>query len=384
MHKEAGERRDFLPELVGEMAATGSRVVLESTIGCGMGLGHDDYLRRSPLVRMGTNGEAYQQDVVLVLRCPSDEDLRRMRPGSTLVSMLHFPTRPDRVRRLAELGLHAISLDSIADDELARLVEDEAAVAWNGLEAAFDVLEAADATLHHPSRGPIRVTIMGAGAIGKHAVEAATKYGSLERFWRMEALGSPGVEVVTIGRNLTRVPSYVRERLRVTDVLVDTTQRDDPSVALIPNEWLVLLPARAVIADLCVDPYELDKDPPTVRAIEGIPWGDLDRYVLPPEDEAWERTVPSSIPNEHRRTVVSCYSWPGVHPVECMSLYGRQLAPLLRTLLERGGPQDLRADGDDRERALLRASLDVWAPWPEDQRTGDPLTWLGPRSAAVA
>jgi glutamate dehydrogenase/leucine dehydrogenase len=33
--------------------------------------------------------------------------------------------------------------------------------------------------MHDPGRDPIRVTILGAGQVGKHAVEAATKHGSL-------------------------------------------------------------------------------------------------------------------------------------------------------------------------------------------------------------
>ena len=93
-----------------------------------------------------------------------------------------------------------------------------------------------------PTRGPVRVTVMGAGEIGKHAVEAATKYANPERSDLLMRYGVPGVEVVTIGRNLTCDDDYLTQRLTATDVLIDATQRHDASVPLIRNGRLGLLP----------------------------------------------------------------------------------------------------------------------------------------------
>lgn len=173
------------------------------------------------------------------------------------------------------------------------------------------------------------------------------------------ARGCPGVEVITIGRNLSGRADYLDARLPFTDVLVDATQRSDPSVPLVRNEQVGLLPDHAVICDLAVDPYLVDGDPPVVRGIEGIPQGNLDRFAFEVDDPAWD-AIPPQVPTTCRRRVVSCYSWPGVHPRECMELYGRQLAPLLETLLDRGGAAGLRADGPFHERALERASLQRW------------------------
>ena len=208
-------------------------------------------------------------------------------------------------------------------------------------------------------RRPVRVTVMGAGDIGKHAVEAATKYGHLERNEAYAMRRMAGVEVVTIGRNLTSCAPYMDGRLPVTDVLVDATQRDDPSRAVVSNDQVGLLPEHAVICDLVVDPYLLEADPQTVRGIEGIPQGTLDQYVFGVGDPAWD-CLPPGIPTRARRTVVSCYSWPGVQPAECMEHYGLQLGPLLETLIARGGFEGLRPDGSYHERALWRGSLAGW------------------------
>jgi alanine dehydrogenase len=358
MHKEPGERRDFLPPLVRMLAELGCDVLVETGIGSGMGYDDEDYASGSSRIRVADEPTCYAQDVVVVLRAPIGR-FEWLRRGATLVSMLHFPTRPARVRHLEDLGLRAISLDTIRDDEGRRLVVNSRAVAWNGLEAAFETLERTWPRLTSRERGPVRVSVMGAGEIGKHAVEAATKYGNAERSELLTRCGLPGVEVVTIGRNLTCDERYLRERLRVTDVLVDATQRHDPSVPLVANADIALLPLHAVICDLVVDPYLPAADPPTVRGIEGIPQGNLDRYVFDVDDPAWDE-LPPRVPTANRRAVVSCYSWPGVHPKRCMELYGKQLAPLLETLVHRGGVGGIRPDGSFHERALYRGSLRAW------------------------
>jgi alanine dehydrogenase len=358
MHKELAERRDFLPALVGLIADLDCDVVVETGIGAGMGYVDRDYTSRSPRIRIADEQTCYARDVVVVLRAPIGK-FEWLRRGATLLAMLHFPTRPARVRHLEDLGIRAVSLDTIVDDEGRRLVVNSKAVAWNGLEAAFELLERTWPRLTSRERGPVRVTVMGAGEIGKHAVEAATKYGNTERSELLTRYGLAGVEVVTIGRNLTCDEGYLRERLRVTDVLVDATQRHDASTPLVRNRCLGLLPRHAVICDLVVDPYLLDADPQTVRGIEGIPQGSLDRYVFEVGDPEWDE-LPPHVPTAERRPVVSCYSWPGVHPKRCMELYGRQLAPLIEILIEREGLEHVRADGSFHERALYRGSLHAW------------------------
>ena len=377
MHREPNELRDFLPPLVGLMSAAGAEVHIESGLGSGMGYTDLDYTAVSPDVVVTDEEDCYRQDIVLVLRAP-DGKYELLRRGATLVSMLHFSTRPERVRMLRDMGIDAISLDLIRDDNGRRMVENLRSVAWNGVSAAFAALERTWPELAGPRHSTVKVLIMGAGRVGRHAVEFATKYGDDARNEQLTRAGLPGVEVVSAGRNLTGDPEYLKARLLMTDLLVDATARRDPSSALIPNTWLALLPKHAVVCDLSVDPYLLDAEPKVVRGVEGIPQGNLDQWEFAPDDPAWDQ-LPAGVPTAERRTVVSCYSWPGVRPEPCMHVYGSQLAPLLETLVTARGLDGINPEGRYHERSLWRGSLRGWFASGEAEEHGS-LIHEGPEA----
>jgi alanine dehydrogenase len=198
-----------------------------------------------------------------------------------------------------------------------------------------------------------------ARAVGGHAVHAATRYGDHRLRESLVASNVPGVEVTVVDFDLTWHEDYMLGRLETTDLLIDATQRLDPSRPVVPNEWIAALAADAVILDLAADPYDLDARPPVVKGIEGIPHGDLDRWVFPVDHPAWDEHDPR-VDATNRRLTLSCYSWPGLDPVESMRTYGAQLEPVLRVILEKP-PGSWALDGPDHEeRAVARAEVSRW------------------------
>jgi len=360
MHKEAGERRDFLPPLVSFLDRHGAaEIVVEDGYGSGMGVDLASYLRASDRCRVGSYEECLAQDVVVVLRYPGRDVVRLLRHGTILVSMLHLQTRPERVELLTELGIHGVSLDGVTDDRGTRLVQNVEAVGWNGVREAFKEIAKVHPRFTHPSRRPLRVTCLGAGAVGAHAIRAATRYGNPRLREEMAARRVPGVEVTVADFDLTWHENYMLTRLEQTDLLIDATQRQDPTRVIVPNEWVAALPQDAVILDLSVDPYDITVDPPKMKGIEGIPEGNLDQYVFMPDDPAYDG-LPPPIETKNRRLALACYSWPALQPRACMEVYGGQIEPVMRVILERGiGELDDRT-GSYYERAVARAEVSRW------------------------
>jgi alanine dehydrogenase len=359
MQNEVGEKRVFLPEFIHYLVGLGATVHIEDGYGSRSGIDFEDYKRAHPSVKRCTREEAFQKDVVLILRAPLPVEFQLIKRGTILISMLHYPTRSTRVSTLKKLGIKAISLDSIANDKNDRLIENMKAVAWNGLEVAFDWLEQSWPGLVRPDKNPIQVLIFGAGMVGKHAVEAVTKLGNIERNNEHIASNGPGAAAVSIGRNISSNAETIKSLFSQTDILVDATQRRDPSKPVVLNEWLAWLPEHAVVVDLAVDPYKLDDNPPVVRGVEGTPQGNLDKYIFPADDPSWDSFVPKSIPSKHRRTTATCYSWPGIHPEACMRHYASQLEPLMYHLFKKGY-DGISINGDYFERALYRGTLKAW------------------------
>jgi len=359
MKNETGEKRVFLPDFIHFLVQKGGKVFLEEGYGSRSGFSSDDYQRGNLQVEFCSREECYLKDYVIILRSPSMSEFEMLGPKSCLISMLHFPTRPRRVNLLKSEGKRAISLDCILNDQNLRLVENMKAVAWNGMEVAFDQLEAKLPGLEKSDGSPIQVLVIGTGMVGRHAVDAVTKLGIIER--NNEYMHLPGGVSIAhaVGRNVTARADVLQELIQSADILVDAAQRRNCSQPIVPNAWIDLLPEHAIIVDLSVDPYTLEVDPQVVRGIEGIPQGNLDQYIFQPDDPNWTRTIPDEIPSSSRRTTVSCYSWPGIHPEASMVHYAHQLEPLMETLLE-CGYSGLSPQGDYFQRALFRGSLSAW------------------------
>jgi len=383
MELEAGEKRVFLPDFIQRTANLGFQVVIEEGYGSPLGFEKADYRRENHRIFFSSRQDTFDQDVVLILRSP-DADFERMKPSTILMSMLHYPTRPTRTATLQQLGLNAISLDSIANDQGVRLVENMKAVTWNGLEVAFGLLADYWGESIRPDGKPIQALLLGTGMVGKHAVDAVAHLGNIKRNNQIIEKGYPGAVCRAVGRNLTNHPEEMSALLKETDILIDATQRRNPSEPVIPNEWIQYLPEHAILLDLSVDPYIPQAQPAVVRGIEGIPKGDLDKFVFFPNDPDWEETIAPGVPTRHRRTVVSCYSWPGFHPKACMKHYAQQLDPIMPMLINKRY-DSLSPTGGYFERALYRGTLKSWEDkmavkvlWNSDKPYKKPILYINP------
>ncbi len=355
MHKEKGEKRDFLPGFLKKLANYPVEVVLEEGYGSDMDYSPQEYLDTNPGARFGKMEEAFAQDLVIVLRAP-DDGIDLMRDGTVLMSMLHYETRPLRISKLEEKNITGLALDSITDDNNERIVENIAGTSWNGMKIAFQELGKNLPGFHNKKRDYLTVSIIGMGAVGMHGAKAARKFGDVNLYNSMEHKKTPGVLVQFFPRSITRDKNILAGLMENTDILADASKRYDPTLPIVTNDLIGLLPEHAVILDLTADPYDFSLSPIQVKGIEGIPTGNLDQYVFYPRDEIYVE-LSRYISTCNRRTVVSCNAWPGITPVRCMEIYGERISPFFPVLFSKD-PGKLSPESDNfSERALARSTI---------------------------
>ncbi|QSX06254.1 alanine dehydrogenase [Sedimentibacter sp. zth1] len=355
MNKEIEEVRAFLPSFFRELKEANIDIWLENNYGEEMGLSEDDYLKENKHINFVKRDIVFSKDVVVVLRTPESEDLKKMKSGSILVSMLHYITRESRNLLMKRLGIISFSMDSMIDDDNRRVVVNFYETAFSGAQQALNKLEI---NLENKSLNrPVNVVIIGIGVIGL-TVAKAFKDLSNEKFYKLnEEYG--GLKITLLTRSMTGNSNLFRDELKKADILVDASSRKDTSKYIVTNQDLKELPLHSIILDITADPYDFKKEPHQVKAIEGIPTGTLDQLVFKTDDRAYDE-INNFMNTINRRLVVSCNAWPGVNPIVSMKLYGRQLLPILRVLINKEHEQ-LSVDSKNYyERILARSSYEYF------------------------
>ncbi|GIN93808.1 hypothetical protein J22TS1_48590 [Siminovitchia terrae] len=349
--KEISEKRDFTPEFFENLVGN-NLLVLEKGYGEKLGFTESAYTEANEHITFREREEVFKSDVLIVIRSPELEWLHKMRDGSTLISMLHYETRPKYLKVLEDKKINAFSLDAIMDDANKRLVVTYELTAFAGVKSAFE----AHKNLIDSNQkidGPLTVSIVGIGNLG---VLSGRFSFEMYRNLNYEQLGFKGIVVRYLEKDITQHHSSMEKQLRDTDILIDATRRPDPTQVIIPNNLISSLSENAVILDLSADPYDMVNGKIQLKAIEGIPHGTLDKYVFEKQDRFVKNMIPESVQSEHFRSTVSCNAWPGVLPKECMDIYSEKMLPLVNLLIR----QDFQVESDSSdfyERALFRSTI---------------------------
>jgi len=358
LHGIKGEIRAFLPSFIEKLRSYDVDIVLEEGYGEEMSISKEAYLRANKHLHFASHDEVYRQDLVIVLKAPYMDQLEFMKNGAGLISMLHYDSRPKLVDKLRQKGIISYSMDSIVDDQHARMVVTYELTALGGVKTAFKEMSRHKKDFFSKDRGPIRVTIIGMGNLGIQAGRASMILGDRELLKRLRKEDIPGVMVQYLGRDVTKYIHLLVELFKDTDLLIDATSRVDFSKYIVPNELIGMMKKDAVILDLTADPYDVSVEPMQVKAIEGLPTGTLDKFVFETDAEEYNR-IPRQVSTKNRRLTISNNGWPGVLPVESMKIYEEQLLPFLHVLLTKGHQISLQSD-NPYERALFRSTLEYF------------------------
>jgi len=353
IHNYPGDIREFTPNLFKYLEKfTHLEYYLEEGYGERLGYTKEDYTAVNTRIHFVPLEEVYKQDMIAILKNPDLKNLELMRDGASLFSMIHYDSRPAAVELITRKKIQSFSMDAIVDDYGIRTFVDYFGTAFSGCEIAFAELKKRKKDFHSTERGPIKVTIVGAGGVGQNAVK------SFEVLSDKEFLGTEYTGVVSsvLTRTMTGNEAALKEIFSTTDILVDASKRFDYSQHIISNKMLGYLPEDAIILDLSADRY-VDSEPRMVRAFEGTVKGTPSEKVLLPDNKAYDE-LPAWVDSTNRRVVVSCDAWPSVDPHKSIAVYELLMKNFFNVLLAKEDLDDVSIESDDTfERGLARSTI---------------------------
>src|SRR5450432_573018 len=207
---DAGERRvSIVPESIKRLAAKKIDVSIEAGAGAGAFASDDEYRAAGGRVDGSLEALLADADAVVQIRAPRLEDVRHLKEGSALVSLLFPLVNHDLVRALAARNVTAIAVDMIPRTTVAQMMDvlssqataagyEAVLMAAAALPRFFPMLMTAAGTI-----APARVLVLGAGVAGLQAIGTARRLGAVVEAFdvrkavkeQVESLGAKFVEV---------------------------------------------------------------------------------------------------------------------------------------------------------------------------------------------
>lgn len=283
-----GEKRVvLLPQQVRPLART-HRVLVETGAGLGLGIGDARYEAAGAIVAPKKN--VYASDLVVRITAPNEKELKLMKRGAAIMSMLHLAARPRLTRLLRHYGINGIALEELKDVFGERKIEALHETGYLGMMKGFELWGG------DPEKAVVK--IMGYGHVAWGAIQAAAR-----RFARVIVLNK---------RDMTQMA----KNLHGTDILVNAVNWPYDlrgRVFLVRRRMLKDLKKHAVIVDLIVNP-------------EGM--------------SPIETCRPTTLENISYKVDgvihAACWGWPGLDPANISKRYSIQIRPVIRHLIDSG------------------------------------------------
>src|SRR5215213_2205677 len=258
------ERRVAItPAGVREVVATGGSVVVQQGAGLGSGIADQQYAAAGARL-VGTAPEVYAEaQLILHVKEPQAVDLELLRAHHLLFTYLHLAAYPEVGRALLGSGCTAIAYETVQlpDGSLPLLAPMSRIAGRMSVQAGAHFLEAAHGGKGVlmggiPSVARARVTVLGAGVVGWHAIDVAVGMGArlvvldvnlakleaIEAFW--------GGRVETLYSSRQTVEHYVGDAdLLIGAVLV----AGDRAPVVVGEDLVAAMEDGSVLVDVAID-----------------------------------------------------------------------------------------------------------------------------------
>jgi alanine dehydrogenase len=250
------------PEGARLLTEAGHQVSVEAEAGAAAGFDDDAYRAAGANV-VTTPGEAYAADLVVKVKEPQPDEVKRLREGQLLFCYLHLAAAPDLANELIARGVTAIAYETVSradgglpllqpmSDIAGRLAPQMGALGLHTSHGGSGKL-----ITGMPGVPPARVLIIGAGAVGMSAARTAVGLGARVTLVDRQADKLARAEAQFGARVETRFssPDTIADSLQHADIVIGAAQipgRHAPR--LISLASLKRMPPGSVLVDVAID-----------------------------------------------------------------------------------------------------------------------------------
>ncbi|MFH9349600.1 Re/Si-specific NAD(P)(+) transhydrogenase subunit alpha [Kitasatospora sp. NPDC017646] len=368
------------PATVRQLLGLGYDVVVEPGAGAASGFTDAAYTDAGARI-----GDAWAAEVVLKINAPTDDEIARLREGTTLIGLIAPAQHPELLKALSSQGVTALALDAVPRISRAQSMDVLSSMA--NIAGYRAVIEAAHVfgrffTGQVTAAGkvpPAKVLVAGAGVAGLAAIGAASSLGAIVRATdprpevadQVRSLGGEylAVEVVqeasadgyakaTSAEYDRAAAALYHEQAKDVDIIVTTALIPGrPAPRLLTAEDVAAMRPGSVVVDMA--------------AAQG---GNVEGTVA-------GRTVVT----DNGVTIIGYTDLAARLPAQASQLFGTNLVNLLKLLTpDRDGR--LALDFDDvvqRAVTVVRDGRITWPPPPVAVSAAPAAQPLAPASAAV-
>ncbi len=267
------------PTIVKQFTKNGFQVIVEKNAGEGSNFSDESYIEAGAVI--ATRKDVYESDVVTQINPPDLVDVKYMKQGCVLISLLFATSNPTLVKACVDQKISIFSLDAIPRTSLAQsmdVLSSQANLAGykavilgaSKMGKIFPMLMTSAGTIK-----PSTVVIFGAGVAGLQAIATAKRLGA--NVWvsdirpetkeQVESLGGKFIEVegddsikleggYVKGLSddfLKKQQEAVLEKVTVADLVITTALIPGKKAPLIiSDEMLSKMKPGAVIVDMAV------------------------------------------------------------------------------------------------------------------------------------
>lgn len=250
------------PEGARLLTETGHRVSVEAGAGDATGFTDDAY-RAAGAAVVATAAEVYAADLVMKVKEPQPDEVKRLREGQLLFCYLHLAAAPELARELMARGVTAIAYETVSkaggglpllqpmSDIAGRLAPQMGALGLHTSHGGSGKLISG-----MPGVPPARVLIIGAGVVGMSAARTAVGLGARVTLVDHQGDKLAHAEAQFGARVETRFssPDTIADSLEYADIVIGAAQipgRHAPR--LISLASLKRMPPGSVLVDVAID-----------------------------------------------------------------------------------------------------------------------------------